>query len=388
LAHIQSPYGARHTNAAPPQKGGIGKPRSQIIVVGAGPVGLYTAWVLARSGYSVRVIDDGRRGAGWASGGMLGAAYEVLGSQDVPHAFKAFARASQQLWSRYLAQMQAPIVEGSIFIARTHVEAKYLDGLKSRARAFDVSFGQIDMPLGLVGVSALSCPTDIAFDPRHMLKMLRYQCHNQGVSFVDGSVTQVTSGKVTLRDGSSWTGDHIVIATGHAGNELAQSVPELSSLSLVKGQMLAIGGSGVALDRVVRAGRMYLIPRGDRIIVGATSDPDDVNPDVLDLARHAELLNEAIALCPALARGHVVESWAGMRPTTPDGLPLVGPSSVDGVMLACGTYRNGWLLAAGIANSVMGLIGDGLQSAADLLLFAPNRFSMSAQRTNCPDKDT
>jgi glycine oxidase len=351
------------------------KPQPSTIIIGAGPVGLFTAHILATAGCAVRIIDDGRRGAGWASGGMLGAAYEMLGHEDLSHDVKIFARASQMLWSQFLAHVKAPFVAGSIFVARNDEEHSRLANLKADDSVCDTLVSYCDVPPGIAGLSALHCPTDIAFDPRTMLDVLRRQCANQGVGFVEGSVTQVSTGKVVLSDGHTLAADHVIVATGQAGNALAQSVRELSSLSLVKGQMMAIGNSGVALDRVIRAGRIYLIPRGDTIIVGATANPDDANADIIDLPSHSALQGEAIALCPALARGQVVESWAGMRPMTPDGLPLVGPSHVAGVTLACGTYRNGWLLAAGIANSIMASIGQEPQSAVLMQLFAPNRFS-------------
>jgi glycine oxidase len=345
-----------------------------IIVIGAGPVGLYTAYVLASVGCHVQVIDNGRRGAGWASGGMLGAAYEVLCDASIAKPIKTFARGSQWLWSKFLSASDAPVVQGSVFVARGDDERARLDDLITVAPDFSVTAQPWEVPQGIVGQQALFCPEEIAFDPRFVLRLLAQECANKKVTIKLGDVTSVETGVVTLSDGVQMRADLIVVATGQAGSALCHSVPELAHLTPVKGQVLAIGGSGVLLNHAVRAGRVYLIPRGDLIVVGATSNRDASDLGTFDQGEHSALLNEAIALCPALRQGRVVESWAGLRPMTPDGLPLIGRSQKSGILIAAGTYRNGWLYAAGIANSLMGMVLEDEAAPANLQLFAPNRF--------------
>jgi glycine/D-amino acid oxidase-like deaminating enzyme len=124
----------------------------------------------------------------------------------------------------------------------------------------------------------------------------------------------------------------------------------------------------------LRAGRCYLLPRDNLVVVGATSVPDDQDADEIDVDLSNALLAEALTLCPSLAGGQVVESWAGLRPMTPDGLPLLGYGQKEGVIIATGTYRNGWLLAAGIANAVKGLVLDEKDTTANLQSLSPLRF--------------
>jgi glycine oxidase len=346
---------------------------SSCIVVGAGPIGLFSAYVLAQAGYEVALIDDGRRGAGWASGGMLGGVYETLDSQDFPDFAKHFALASQKLWQTFLNTTKAPQLEGSVFLARNKPEVERLSALSVLARQFEIDVVRCEVPAGAVGLSAWSCDRDCAIDPRHMLTLLRQACLKAGVTFIANTVAEVNDGKITLDDGQVLCAPKVIIATGHRG--LVHSIPELAILSPVRGQMLAVAGAKRVPERVFRAGRIYLIPRGDRLVVGATSQDEVDDPTRLDLPLHRALFQEASALWPDLARGQIIESWAGLRPKTPDGLPLLGFSQNQGVIIATGAYRNGWLLAAGIANSVLELVRDGPAAAENLQPFTPNRFS-------------
>ena len=98
-------------------------------------------------------------------------------------------------------------------------------------------------------------------------------------------------------------------------------------------------------ERIVASERVYLVPRPDgRLIVGATTEERGFDTTVTAGGVH-ELLREAYRLLPDVAEMELVESMAGLRPGTPDNLPLIGPGELDGLVLACGHYRNGILLA-------------------------------------------
>jgi glycine oxidase len=359
---------------------------TRCVVIGAGPIGLYTARVLASVGCTVTLIDNGQRGAGWASGGMLGAIYETFDSPDFCEEARRFALNSQWLWGRYLSAMNVPFVGRSLFVARDHAEQARLSALSATVKLADSDVERVDLPKGMVGLEAWSCTKDIAIEPRTLLDILRADCDQSGVVTVADRVTHILPHRVACASGTELAADIIVVATGlKVGSTLAESVPELAVLAPVKGQMLALSGAGL-LDDVVRAGRIYLIPRGQHIVVGATSHPMESDLDTFDRLAHQTLFDEACALKPSLVRAQIVESWAGVRPKTPDGLPLVGYSQMPGVILATGAYRNGWLLAAGIANAVMGLVLSGPEGVKNLQPFAPNRFSTAPERSKCPDK--
>lgn len=389
------------------------KTSQTIVVIGAGPIGLFTAHVLASVGCDVTLIDDSRRGAGWASGGMLGGVYETLDAPEFSDFVRTYALSSQRLWRRFLQAVAAPFVPGSVFVARDAHQCDRLTALAGNVsqRAvlervgapdeqphFGLLFSPVgkglftthkgssnlemtpcDMPDGIDGLKAWSCPTDIAFDPRAMLSLLRRECVKGGVKIVTGVVVNLEGKNAILATGDQIAANYVVVATGslaagQTGAGLKDSVPELSCMTPVKGQMLAVAGSRMRLDHVIRAGRVYIIPRGDHLVIGATSQLGNDSYDTLDRGMHDALWREACTLLPALAQAQIVESWAGLRPMTPDGLPLVGFGQSPNVILATGAYRNGWLFAAAIANSVMGLVLQGPDGAKNLQPFAPNRF--------------
>ena len=116
----------------------------------------------------------------------------------------------------------------------------------------------------------------------------------------------------------------------------------------VKGQILELRAPATAsraCERIVASERVYLVPRADgRLIVGATVEERGFDTAVTAGGVH-ELLREAYRLLPDVAELELVEATAGLRPGTPDNLPLVGPGALEGLVLATGHYRNGILLA-------------------------------------------
>jgi glycine oxidase len=343
-----------------------------VIVVGAGPVGLCCALALAQAGQGVTLVDNGVRGAGWASGGMLGAVYETLGRDDVPQALTDLAFTSLKLWADLALNVGIQAPRTSLFVARTHTEVEQLSALASNPLAAMIP---ASVPNSLNAVNAWACAADMTLNPRIALQALRAACARAGVSLQFGDVVEIDQSKATLSNGQTLAADTIVLATGQSGGALAKSVPALSHIKLVKGQMLALASDErVNLKHSIRAGRLYLLPRGGQIVVGATSNGDDLDAVAFDLDAHGALYREAIALWPDLARAPIVESWSGFRPMTPDGLPMIGQSSVTGVLLATGTYRNGWLLAPAIADIVMRIVTDSDTPHKDLQSFSLQRF--------------
>jgi glycine oxidase len=126
----------------------------------------------------------------------------------------------------------------------------------------------------------------------------------------------------------------------------------------VKGQILTLLGStsDPVCERIVASERVYLVPRRDgRMIVGATVEERGFDVAVTAGGVH-ELLREAYRLLPEIAELELVEATAGLRPGTPDNLPVVGPGALDGLVLATGHYRNGVLLAPTTAERVVEIL--------------------------------
>ena len=108
--------------------------------------------------------------------------------------------------------------------------------------------------------------------------------------------------------------------------------------------MLSVMAGPGAPERVVRAGHVYLVPRDGQVVIGATMEPDRVI-DTPEAEVIETLRQEGVTLCPALAGAAVTESWAGVRPGTPDHAPFIGETVTPGLYVAAGHYRNGILLA-------------------------------------------
>jgi glycine oxidase len=366
----------------------IKKPQS-IIVVGAGPVGLCCALALTQAGHAVRVVDSGERGAGWASGGMLGAVYETLDRPDVPAEFTDMAFESLSLWRELAAQLAIETLSEPVFVARSAGEALFLKLLAGNPLA---ALTQIQLPVGLTGQSAWRCAADLALDPRATLLALHKACVLSGVTFIRGKVTTCLPRSITLCDATTHSADTIILATGQGGDGLRDSVPELAHILPVKGQLLAVAADfdwqrgtpmphlrnkaalACRVPTVIRAGRLYIIPRSDHIVIGATSHADDLDHMTIDRDAQRALYQEAMALCPNLTQSPIVESWAGLRPMTPDGLPMIGASRTQSIILATGTYRNGWLLAPAIAKSILAIVTDDDTATSKLQSFSPLRF--------------
>jgi glycine/D-amino acid oxidase-like deaminating enzyme len=166
------------------------------------------------------------------------------------------------------------------------------------------------------------------------------------------------------------------IVVNCAGAWAGQIAPYRFPVRPVKGQMLAVI-EGPRLKHVIRGDKVYLVPRSDgKIVIGSTLEDVGFNKQI-DVDTVENLFNAAIHLVPKLARARQHEAWAGLRPGTPDGLPILGQTSMPGYLLATGHYRDGILLAP-ITARVLTDILCGSACAYDLAPFAPSRFMASA----------
>jgi glycine oxidase len=142
----------------------------------------------------------------------------------------------------------------------------------------------------------------------------------------------------------------------------------------VRGQMLELQPRGESLRHVLRSERGYLVPRrGGRIVAGSTLEEAGFNKHVT-AAGIRQILDAALELLPGLGSAEILENWAGLRPGTPDNLPVLGPTDIEGLIIATGHYRNGILLAPATAKLIREWITEG-QAGFDAAAFSPLRFS-------------
>ncbi len=337
---------------------------SDAIVIGAGLIGLAIADDLARRGLTVRVLDEraSHEGASWAGAGML-----------APHPERAWHEAFEQLCLRSFERYPgfvADLVErtgldpalrtdGVLIVAPSEAAAERLHGRvrELRARAVDATW--LDVPAARDIEPAFEARQHGAvlvaaggqIDNRLLLAALEAACRREGVTIeraASGVRVEIENDRVSAvrTERERFTASAVVNAAGAWAGRIP-GVPAAAAVPVtpVKGQMLALASASAPIRRVTWLEDYYLVPRNEgRLLVGATSEQARFDQRVTAAAVHG-LLAAVLERLPGLGDAALVETWAGLRPGTPDGLPYLGRTPVEGYVLACGHYRNGILLA-------------------------------------------
>lgn len=349
-------------------------------VVGSGVFGLTTALQLARQGACVTLYDPAPLGdnASGVAAGMLAPAMESgLDAAAADH-FALLLRARDR-WPEFLSSLglgtDALGREGAMFVAGATEVAAVKGRLEAAgAQAELLNRAQaLAMAPGLAlsdAEQALLAPQDWRLSPARLLRSLR-AAYDQAGGQMRYERVGVTGGRLATEDGVLLASDVVVLASGAQASELADAAPELTLLQPVKGQILHFEG-GPSTGPVIRTPRGYLAPQPEGAVAGATMEPG-LSDRTTDPATLAALKAEASRLFPALAAAPA-RGMAGVRATTPDGLPLVGRSAAGSdVVLCVGARRNGWLLAP-LAAEIVVVTLLGTPAGRDAEPLSPGRF--------------
>ena len=225
-------------------------------------------------------------------------------------------------------------------------------------------------------VGALWAPRDGALDPERLVRALLLDAQRLGaVLATDRAVgLRLAGGRVSGISGAAHTysAPEVVLAAG-AWSGLLEGLPRPIPVRPVRGQMAALPWPPDIARAIVYHKDCYILARGGEAVIGSTMEEAGFRPEVTS-AGLARIFGAAMALCPSLIRAKVRRTWAGLRPMTPDGLPIIGPEPLaQGLWYATGHGRNGILLA-GITGVVMRQLMDGETPDEDLEPFAPDRF--------------
>jgi glycine oxidase len=232
-------------------------------------------------------------------------------------------------------------------------------------------------------LGAVFHPRDGAVDNvKLLIALAAYARVTPSLRRVHTAATHIVRNGVALSvgatDGNTYQGGHVVLAGGAWMPSLA-GLPRPLPVTPLRGQIVAYRGS--PLRHVVFGPRGYVVPRpahgnraGPETLVGATSERVGFDPAVTPAARES-LHVAGSEILPPLARLTPLRQSAGLRPMTPDLLPIIGPDpDLPGLLYACGHSRNGILMAPLTASCIAALVG-GRQPGHDLRPFSVDRFS-------------
>jgi glycine oxidase len=345
-----------------------------VIVVGGGIIGLSLSISLRKRSASVLVVERGEPGreASYAAGGML-----VDCPFETPKALQDLASTSARMYPEFAHELE---IESGIKVdLRDHGTILLLSNEHAHLAANfpKANILKLEPALAEGGSTAAAVYLgERSVDPRALTAAAVQTAKNRGVDFSSGDeVTAVhqSAGRATgVKTVKTFFPAHRIVncAGAWAGSIAPVPIP----VRPVKGQMLClIMPSRSLLQHVVRSPKVYLIPRSDgRLLVGATVEEAGFDKRTIpSMIRHHH--QAALELLPKLRDAKILEDWAGLRPGTPDGLPILGETDVRGYYVATGHFRDGILLAP-ITAEVMARVISDETSALDLSAFSPERF--------------
>ncbi len=337
------------------------------IIAGGGIIGLSLALELRQRGSDVLVLDRAEPGreASSAAAGMLAAA-----DPETPMDLRLFAAESARLYPEFVEKLQA--ASGINVDFRRQGTVVLLESVDTSPGHIKLSVDELTRLEPALQASAYSAffLHENSVDPDLLLQAAVKATRNAGVEILSHTFAQ----KISSQNG------HVEVTT-EGRRFIARTAVNCQGawagapVKPRKGQMCYLQPLNPGLlNHVVRAPEAYLVPRSSgKILVGATVEDTgfdkSVKPQTVEMLHRA-----ACVLIPELASAPVVQSWAGLRPGTPDDLPIMGETGIPGILVSSGHFRNGILLAPAAARVMADLIM-GRSSAIDISSFSSTRFA-------------
>jgi glycine oxidase len=347
-----------------------------VIVVGGGIIGLSLSIALHKRGVRVLVVERGEPGreASYAAAGMLADC-----TLETPAALQPLATASARMYPEFVHELQDE--SGMNVDLRDEGTLLFSPDLFSEQPEFcahhllPVPIAELEPGLADMKVPALYLK-ERSVDPRALVAAALKAAKHRGVDISSGHAANdvlLSDGRITgiSTDRTHYSAPCVVNCAGAwAGSFPTHRFPTRP----VKGQMLAVAcARHDVLRHVIRTPEVYLVPRSDgRILIGSTLEEAgfDKRTDANTIHR---LHQAAIRIMPELRRARILESWAGLRPGTPDDLPILGATGTPGHFVATGHFRDGILLTP-ITAHLMAQVITAQKPDFDLSMFAPARF--------------
>ncbi len=364
-----------------------------VAVLGAGIIGAAAAFRLRQSGHRVTLVDRSASGreSSWAAAGMLSPA------PDSPEALPLveMAKASLALYPSFIAGVEAASGQKAELRRDGALEIFFGENAESLCQATVAEHRALGMAteaislaqarhfepsLGPLARAAAWLPYELNLAPRALLSATLVAAKNAGVEILSQSeVMGIETGAGRLTGIKLRTHTLPAACAIVACGAFTSQIPALARYAPthpVRGQMLALRpAAGASAPRVVlRSPGGYVIPRNDgSFVAGSTLENAGFDKSVTEQGEQ-RILAAVKQLAPALASAGVFERWSGLRPGTPDHLPILGPCDISNLFFATGHYRNGILLAPITAS----LLEDWLSGRGPSLAaarFSPMRFA-------------
>jgi glycine oxidase len=370
-----------------------------VAIAGCGLIGGAVALELARAGLHVGVFDRLEPGqeASWAGAGILSPAPENPGMiPAVP-----LCKVSLELYPEFVALVEEITNQEAGFRPKGTLEALFSRnareelstliavhhglGLKAEAiRAEDAR--ELEPALSEEMQAGILRPDEASIDNRALTKAVLEAARRSGVEIFPGCrATAIRSeeGKTSRCAGLIFDKEQVearwtVVAAGCFSSEI-QGVERYAPVRPAKGQMISLRADELNVERVLWSEKIYLVPRNDgRILAGATIEYAGFDKETT-AGSIEKILSAAIELAPGLSGARIEEMWAGLRPDSPDHLPILGPTDLDGLLIATGHFRSGILLAPVTAKLIREWVTE-RRVSIDWERFSPLRFGAQTTR--------
>ncbi len=362
---------------------------ADVVVIGGGIAGAAVAAALAGPGRRLTLLErgPGSGAATDASAGMLAAQIEARAGD----ALLPLALAARDCYDRLLASLPVDVAHrlayrptGILHVALTDEEAAGLAGQADAQRALGLEAQWLDQgelrrrhpAIAPAARGALLTPRDGCIHNAALAAALRATAFAHGAHIVTAAASQVLARRGTVTavrsSAGTWRARWVVVAAG-AWSPLLRGLPRPLPVEPVRGQMLLVAAPDGWREQVVFGPRGYVVPREGRALLGSTMERAGFDATTTP-AGLAQVRAAAAELIPALAGAPALASWAGLRPMTPDGLPILGRDpDLDGLLYATGHGRNGILLGPLTGELIRDLVVRG-ETAVDIAPYGVARF--------------
>jgi glycine oxidase len=369
---------------------------ADVAIIGGGIIGASIAFELAAEKLEVIVLDRQQPGleASWAAAGMLSP------GPDAPDALPLvpLAKESMRLYPEFVAAIEELSAKRTAFarngtieiFTAPHGEAER-NKMVAEFRALGIAIEAISLDtareaepsLGPAARAAAWLPQEATIDPRFLTQAALAAARRRGVEILpDAPVTSVRLDgnhcAGVIASGTAIAAKCVIVAAGCFSGSI-DWLGRYSPTRPVRGQILSLRPEGAPIVRTLRSAKGYLVQRPDgRVIAGSTLEDAGFEKHVTP-AGVQKILAGVTELVPALATAELIDSWAGLRPGTPDNLPVLGATDIRGLYMATGHYRNGILLAPATARLLTDLVL-GRTPALKIEAFSPLRFEDATLR--------